>query len=184
VVGLTDDDNLNPKGDHPMKRTHLLALAGGLTAVAFAVPLPARADGANAADIARWSAAWNSHDIDRVVALFSPDVVVDQPSNPKPLNATSLRRFFRGIFVAYPDFHITVEDAVLNGWRAVTIERVTGHWRGPYTNPATGKTAQPNGRAFDHPGAMYIVYKPNHRIKRLRIFWDTLTVDRQLGVKP
>jgi hypothetical protein len=31
---------------------------------------------------------------------------------------------------------------------------------------------------------MYIVYGPNHLIKRLRIFWDTLTVDRQLGVKP
>jgi steroid delta-isomerase-like uncharacterized protein len=168
----------------PVRTIRLFLLAAGLVLSALACPAVARADGANAADIARWSAAWNSHDIDKVVALFSPDVVVDQPSNPKPLNAASLRTFFRGIFVAYPDFHITVQDEVLDGWKAVTIERVTGHWRGPYTNPATGKTAQPNGRAFDHPGAMYIVYGPDHRIKLPRIFWDTLVVDKQLGVSP
>jgi steroid delta-isomerase-like uncharacterized protein len=144
----------------------------------------ASTDGANAADISRWSDAWNSHDIDKVVALFSPDVSVDQPSNPKPLTAKSLRGFFQMIFVAYPDFHITVQDRILDGWKAVTIERVTGHWRGPYTNPATGKTTMPNGRAFDHPGAMYIVYGPDHRITKLSIFWDTLVVDKQLGVTP
>jgi len=31
---------------------------------------------------------------------------------------------------------------------------------------------------------MYIVYKPDHKIKLLRIFWDRLTVDQQLGVTP
>jgi hypothetical protein len=96
-------------------------------------------------------------------------VVVNQPSNPKPLNYRSVPSFFHMIFVAYPDFHIAVEDKVLDGWKAVTIERVTGHWRGPYTNPATGKTTQPNGRAFDHPGAMYMVYNSDHKIKLLRI---------------
>jgi steroid delta-isomerase-like uncharacterized protein len=155
------------------------ALASAASASSIASP-----DGANAADIARWSAAWNSHEISQVVALFSPDAVVDQPSNPKPLNATSLRAFFGMIFKAYPDFHISVEDKVLDGWKAVTIERVTGHWTGPYTDPATGKTTPPNGRAFDHPGAMYIVYGSDYRIKLLRIFWDRLIVDEQLGIKP
>jgi steroid delta-isomerase-like uncharacterized protein len=162
----------------------LVLLASTLGVSVPAGPVEARPDGANAADIERWTNAWNSHDINKVTALFSPDVVVDQPSNPKPLNAAGLRAFFRGIFVAYPDFHITVQDKVLDGWKAVTIERVTGHWRGPYTNPATGKTAPPNGRAFDHPGAMYIVYGPDHKIELLRIFWDTLMVDKQLGVRP
>jgi len=151
-----------------MQSSRAFLLAGGLIAASLARPALAVADGANSADIIRWSNAWNSHDIDKVVALFSSDVVVDQPSNPKPLNATTLRAFFHMIFVAYPDFHIAVEDAVLDGWKAVTIERVTGHWTGPYTDPATGKTAQPNGRAFDHPGAMYIVYGGDHKIKLLR----------------
>jgi hypothetical protein len=50
-----------------------------------------------------------------------------------------LRAFFGMIFKAYPDFHITVEDKVLDGWKGVTIERVTGHWTVPYTDPATGR---------------------------------------------
>ena len=161
-----------------------LAAAVALAAGLMTSSASAASDGANASDIERWSDAWNSHNIDKVVALFSPDVSVDQPSNPKPLNAKSLRTFFKMIFVAYPDFHIAVEDRVLDGWKAVTIERVTGHWRGPYTNPATGKTTRPNGRAFDHPGAMYIIYGPDHTIKKLSIFWDTLVVDKQLGVAP
>jgi len=136
------------------------------------------------ADIARWSDAWNSHDIGKVTALFSSDVVIDQPSNPKPLGSSNLASFFGMIFRAYPDFHIEVQDAVIDGSKAVTIERVTGHWRGPYTDPKTGKTNRPNGRAFDHPGAMYMVYDGNGKIKRLRIFWDTLVVDKQLGVTP
>jgi hypothetical protein len=79
-----------------VRQGRLFLLAAGLVVSALACPAVARADGANAADIARWTAAWNSHNIDKVVALFSPDVVVDQPSNPKPLNAASLRTFFRG----------------------------------------------------------------------------------------
>jgi hypothetical protein len=51
-------------------------------------------------------------------------------------------------------------------------------------DPATGKTTLPNGRAFDHPGAMYIVYGPDHTIKKLSIFWDTLVVDKHIGVAP
>jgi steroid delta-isomerase-like uncharacterized protein len=167
-----------------MKWTLPFLLAAVFVTSSFARPTSARADGANAADIVRWSAAWNSHNIDKVAGLFSPTAVVDQPSNPKPLDAKTLRGFFSMIFRAYPDFHIDVQDQVLDGWKAVTIERVTGHWRGPYTNPSTGKTTQPNGRAFDHPGAMYIVYGEDHRITLLRIFWDTLVVDQQLGIVP
>jgi len=147
-------------------------LLPGLLGAGITAPVPRTASGATDADI------------DKVVALFSSDAVVDQPSNPKPLDAKTLRTFFSMIFRAYPDFQITVEDKVLDGWKAVTIERVTGHWRGAYTDPTTGKTAQPNGKAFDHPGAMYIVYDARHEIKRLRIFWDQLTVDRQLGITP
>jgi steroid delta-isomerase-like uncharacterized protein len=167
-----------------MRRARVFLLAGTLAASSFVGPAGARSDGVTSADITRWSNAWNSHSIDNVSALFSADAIVDQPSNPKPLNATTLRAFFRMIFVAYPDFHITVEDSVIDGWKAVTIERVTGHWRGPYTDPATGKTRQPNSRAFDHPGAMYMVFGPDHRIRLLRIFWDTLIVDKQLGITP
>ena len=146
---------------------------------------PARAaEPIGKADIQRWADAWNSHDIDRVEALFSPDVTVYQPENPQPLDKARLRGFFSMIFRAYPDFHVTIQDALIDGSKAATFERVTGTWSGPFTDPASGKTTVGNGRAFDHPGVMYLVYNPNHTIREVRIYWDRLTVDRQLGITP
>jgi len=165
-----------------MKTLLIGAVLAGLMTTALA--LPAGAAPIGQPDIQRWTDAWNSHDIDKVTSLFSPDVTIYQPENPKPLDSAGLRGFFSMIFRAYPDFHIVVEDALIDGDKAATFERVTGTWSGPFTDPATGKTTPGNGRAFDHPGVMYIVYNPDHTIKQVRIYWDRLTVDRQLGIKP
>jgi steroid delta-isomerase-like uncharacterized protein len=136
------------------------------------------------ADIQRWADAWNSHDIDTVMALFTPDVLINQPANPKPLESAGIRSFFSMIFKAYPDFHVDVTDAIVDGLKGVSVERVTGTWSGPYTDPATGATTPGNGRKFDHPGAMVLTFRPDHRISRVDIYWDQLTVERQLGIAP
>jgi steroid delta-isomerase-like uncharacterized protein len=136
------------------------------------------------ADVQHWATAWNSHDIGTVLALFTPDVIIHQPSNPKPLDAAGVRGFFSMIFKAYPDFHVDVTQAVVDGTKAVSIERVTGTWSGPYTDPATGVTTPGNGHKFDHPGVMVLTYQPDHHISGVDIYWDRLTVDQQLGVKP
>ena len=136
------------------------------------------------ADVARWAAAWNSRDIDRVMALFASNVEIDQPENSTPLDARGARAFFSMIFKAYPDFHIEVKQAIVEGLTAVSVERVTGTWKGPFVNPATGVSIPGNGRAFDHPGAMVIGYAPNHKISHLSIYWDQLVVDRQLDIVP
>jgi steroid delta-isomerase-like uncharacterized protein len=136
------------------------------------------------ADVDRWAVAWNSHDIDTVMALFAPDVVIDQPENPKPLHINGVRAFFGMIFKAYPDFHVVVRQAVVEGTTAVSIEQVTGTWKGPFVDPATGISTPGNGRTFDHPGVMVITYAPDRRIEHVSIYWDQLIVDRQLGITP
>lgn len=133
-------------------------------------------------DLRRWADAWNSHDIQRVLDLFDPAVVIHQPSNPKPLDFDGARNFFGMIFKAYPDFHVEVTDAVIEELTAVSIERVTGTWLGGFTDPATGKTTAGNGRKFDHPGVMVIKYGPDHRIRSVDIYWDRLVVNQQLGL--
>jgi steroid delta-isomerase-like uncharacterized protein len=160
--------------------------ASGTSVVGMATSTPAVADSGpiDQADLAHWQAAWNSHDIDTVAALFAPDVTIHQPSNPKPLDLSGARKFFGMIFKAYPDFHIDVADSVIEGQKAVTIERVTGTWSGPFTDPATGQTTEGNGRKFDHPGVMVITYHPDHKIGNVDIYWDRLVVDQQLGITP
>jgi len=136
-------------------------------------------------DVTRvWADAWNSHDIAKVLALFSQDVQIDQPENQKPLDYEGARKFFSMIFKAYPDFHVTVRQAIVDGRWAVSVEQVTGTWTGPFVNPSTGKATPGNGRRFDHPGAMVLLYDANGKIRHLSIYWDQLTVDRQLGIIP
>lgn len=138
----------------------------------------------NKQDLQGWQFAWNTHDIDTVLALFASNVVIHQPSNPKPLNLAGARKFFSMIFTAYPDFHVQVTDSVIEGLKAVSIERVTGTWLGAFTDPATGVTAQPNGKTFDHPAVMIITYRADHKITQVDIYWDRLTVDQQLDIHP
>jgi len=136
------------------------------------------------ADIDRWGEAWNSHDIDKVSAPFTPDVAIDQPENPKPVDAAGVRSFFGMIFKAYPDFHVVIRQAIVDGNAAVSVEQVTGTWSGSFVDPATGKVTAGNGRKFDHPGVMVLDYAPDHRIRHVSIYWDRLVVDRQLGIAP
>jgi steroid delta-isomerase-like uncharacterized protein len=131
-----------------------------------------------------WADAWNSHNINTVLALFSKNVQIDQPENAKPLSYDGARSFFSMIFTAYPDFHVTVRQAIVDGQTAVSVEEVTGTWTGPFVDPQTGTRTPGNGRHFDHPGAMVLTYDGAHKIQHLSIYWDQLTVDRQLGIVP
>jgi steroid delta-isomerase-like uncharacterized protein len=135
-------------------------------------------------DVQTWAAAWNSHNIETVLALFDPKIVIHQPSNPKPLDFDGARNFFGMIFRAYPDFHVAVTEAVVEGNTAVSIERVTGTWSGPFVDPASGKTTAGNGRKFDHPGVMVLQYGTDHRIRKVDIYWDRVIVNQQLGISP
>ena len=136
------------------------------------------------ADVDRWADAWNSHDVEKVAALFTPDVAIDQPENTKPIDAAGVRPFFGMIFKAYPDFRVVVRQAIVDGTAAVSVEQVTGTWSGAFVDPASGVSTPGNGRKFDHPGAMVLEYAPDHRIKHVSIYWDQLVVDRQLGITP
>jgi steroid delta-isomerase-like uncharacterized protein len=156
-----------------------------LTAL-LGTPTVARAAGGAPAhsDVYDWAAAWNSHDINTVLQLFSKDVSIDQPENSHPLTYSGARGFFTMIFRAYPDFHVSVRQAFVDGQTAVSVEQVTGTWLGPFIDPRTGKRTPPNGKHFDHPGVMILTYDSHHKIRHVSIYWDQLTVDRQLDIKP
>jgi len=134
------------------------------------------------ADVERWLAAWNSHHIDSINALFAEDAMIYQPQNPKPLTKQTMNPFFEMVFKTYPDIKFEKEGITVEGYDAASWENVTGTMTGPFTDPATGKTIQPTGKRFEHKGAMHITYKPDHTIKEVHIVWDQLIVLKQLGL--
>lgn len=71
-----------------------------------------------------WIGAWNSHELERILAHYSPDVTLVSPVALKRLgNATvqgkaALHDYFRAGLEAYPDFRFTLHDTF---WGVDTI---------------------------------------------------------------
>ncbi len=140
---------------------------------------------ASLADVDRWLAAWNSHDIDRILALFEDDMVMFQPQNPRPLTKADVGRFFVTLFNAFPDIHFERSaDPTIDGLHVASWERVTGTMKGEFPDPASGARLPPTGRSFDIPGAMHLVYRPNGRLASVQIYWDRQLFAQQLGLVP
>ncbi len=135
-------------------------------------------------DVYAWLNAWNSHDLDRILALFAEDAVVHQPQNPAPLTKAELRTFFAMLFSAYPDIHFASDGHLVAGHEAASWEIVTGTMLGPFTDPATGRAVPPTGRSFRIPGAMRIQYDDDRKIRSVRIYWDRALFAQQLGLLP
>lgn len=140
---------------------------------------------ASVADVDRWLDAWNSHDIDRILALFDEDAVMFQPQNPRPLGKSDVGRFFGVLFTAFPDIRFERSAApTVDGLHVASWERVTGTMKAEFPDPATGARLAPTGRSFDIPGAMHLVYRPGGRLASVHIYWDRLLFLQQLGLLP
>ncbi len=134
------------------------------------------------ADVRRWLDAWNSHDINRIVALFSDDVVMHQPQNPQPLTKDGLAAFFSMLFKSYGDIAFELQGHTIQGREVASWERVTGTMTGAFTDPATGNVIEPTHKSFDILGAMHLSYGDNRLIREVRIYWDRLAMMTQVGL--
>jgi steroid delta-isomerase-like uncharacterized protein len=134
------------------------------------------------ADVQRWLDAWNSHDMDRILALFTDDVIMHQPQNPKPLTKDGLAGFFSMLFKSYNDIHFELQSHTIQGREVASWERITGTMTGAFTDPATGNVIEPTHKSFDILGAMHLSYGDGGLIREVRIYWDRLLMMTQVGL--
>ena len=131
----------------------------------------------------RWLDAWNSHEVDRVLALMTEDVEYHDDAWPKTMRGhTDVREFIEATWRATPD--MTFE--LLAGPYVIPDEpRAAFHWRGKGTH--TGLLDPPGfaatGRPWEIDGVDFHEYR-DERICKLRIAFDMMTVSRQLGLMP
>lgn len=98
---------------------------------------------------ARWITAWNSHDLDGILAHYNDSVELTSPVAAKLLGTpdgkvsgkSDLQVYFQRGLQAYPNLHFQLED-VLWGLNSIVLY---------YTNHAGTKTAEfmelaPNGK--------------------------------------
>ena len=130
-----------------------------------------------------WLDAWNSHQVDRVLAFFTEDVEVRDDSWPKTMHGhADVREFLIALWRAIPDmtFELLAGPYVIPG-----EPRASFHWRGSgtFTGPMDPPGFAPTGRHWEVDGVDFQEYR-DARISKLRVVFDMMTVLRQLGVMP
>ena len=97
-------------------RTLMLA-ATAFATLAMAVSLDCKQARAQDTDVAAaWTAAWNSHDPDAVVALFTDDAVYEDVTlGVVNHGSAELRAFAEGFFTAVPDAKFDLVNSSVSG---------------------------------------------------------------------
>jgi steroid delta-isomerase-like uncharacterized protein len=131
----------------------------------------------------RWIDAWNSHEVDRLLALMSEDIEYRDDAWPKLMRGhADVREFLEVGWRAFPD--MTFE--LLDGPYVIPGEpRAAFHWRGraTHTGPLDPPGFAPTGRRWEQDGVDFHEYRDD-RVCKLRSTFDMLSISRQLGLMP
>ena len=131
----------------------------------------------------RWLQAWNSHEVDRVLALMTEDIEYRDDAWHKTMRGhADVREFIEATWRATPDmtFELLAGPYVIPG-----EPRAAFHWRGwgTHTGLLDPPGFAPTGRRWEVDGVDFHDYRDG-RICKLRIAFDMMSASRQLGLMP
>ena len=150
------------------------ALLGVLVLPAAAAPKQAKGAGAGDAVAAKWIAAWNSHDPDKMLPAFTDDIFYEDVAfGEVSHNHTEFRKFAAEEFEGVPDAELKLVRAAIQGSHGTIEWTFTGTDKGVYT---TGKKFTVRG--------VSVVDVRDGKISRCLDFYDTGAIMKQVGVLP
>lgn len=123
--------------------------------------------------------ARNEADLALLDKIYSPDVIVHDPSQPESLiGLAALKNQYRNTHAAVPDLRVSMDDMYLKGDKIVWIFTMSGTITGPFRTPLgelppTGKSFRLSGVAVDR-----IV---QGRIVEEWVYFNVLDILRPLG---
>lgn len=124
--------------------------------------------------LAREFAAWSSHDPDKVVGFFTPDVdYEDVAFGLTAHGSTELRKVAAGFFVSVPDMKLELVSSSIDG------DHGSVEWIFSGTDVGLFKT----GKKFSVRGASRFELKGG-KFSRNKDFYDVATIMRQVGALP
>jgi steroid delta-isomerase-like uncharacterized protein len=127
----------------------------------------------------RWAAAWNSGDVDQIVALFTEDAVYeDVPFGMVITGHAELRKLFESNFTTFGDFSVSDVTAFHTDTQGVVRWTMGGKQIGELPGGLA-----PKGKTFSSRGVSVIELRDG-RIARNSDYWDTLSLLKQLGHLP
>jgi steroid delta-isomerase-like uncharacterized protein len=157
------------------KRILIAGLLAILVLPAIAAPPEGKSAGKGRTVVAeKWIAAWNSHDPDKMLPVFTDDVYYEDVAYGEVSRGhAELRKFAASEFEAVPDLELKLVRASIQGDHG-TIE-----WSFSGTDKGVYKT----GKKFTVRGVSVIDVRDG-KISRSLDFYDSGTIMRQVGVLP
>ena len=129
--------------------------------------------------IDRYTAAWNDHDVDAIMAMHAPDMVFQNHTAGESAQGEDVRAHLASIFGTWPDINFTArrlyvrEGLVVQEWTATATHTSTMR-RGDIV-------AEPTGREIRWDGMDVIPFEDG-LVKRKDVYSDSVSILRQLGL--
>jgi steroid delta-isomerase-like uncharacterized protein len=123
-------------------------------------------------------AAWNSHDLDRIAALYAPEYEGIDVGWPSPRRGPAdVRRGWERYLAAFPDLQFDLGEVVVEGSRAALTWTVRGTHRGVLMGiPATHRPIAVQGTSFCRVAGGKLVQAQH--------VWDVAGLLRNIGLLP
>ena len=131
-----------------------------------------RSDRRNDQIAENWIAAWNSHDVGKVMPVFTEDVLYEDVAFGLVNHGSAeLRKFAAFFFDAVPDLKLELVNSAID----------QGHGTIEWVFSGTDKGVYKTGKKFSVRGASVIDVRGG-RISRNLDYYDTAAIMRQVGV--
>jgi len=151
----------------------LLVASPVLVILAIVGPLSSRAKADNTAVAQTWMDAWNSHNPDNVVALYTDDAVLEDVTlGAVNRGRAAIRDFAAATFAALPDAHFDLVRSTVKDGHGTIEWVVSGTDTGAFGG--TGKPYSVRG--------VSVIDVHGTRLTRDTIYWDLATVLREIGL--
>lgn len=129
--------------------------------------------------IGRYNDAWNSQDLDAIVAMHAPDMIFANHTAGESAQGEEVRGHIASIFEAWPDMRFETrrlyvrEGLVVQEWTA-TATHTKAMRRGDLE-------AAPSGRVVSWDGVDVIPFEDG-LVKRKDVYSDSVSILRQVGL--
>ena len=129
-------------------------------------------------------AAWNAHDVDRLLAVLSDDIVWHDVGSPQPFSGKeAVRQYVQGWFSAFPDIKITVTNRLVTEDQVAAEVGFTGTNSGPL-ELAPGAPPIPATKKMVNGKGTYFVRIKNGKAAEVHTYPDAAGMMMQLGLMP
>lgn len=126
--------------------------------------------------------AWNSHDIEKLLALCDENIVWNDTGSPEPIKGKKGVREFYGMWnTAFPDFKLTLQRTVADESNVAGELVFSGINSGPLRMPGQPEIPATNKKVISNKGSYFAKVK-NGKVTEVNSYPDIAGMMAELGL--